>query len=441
MIKKNEIYTLTISGVGENGEGIGKIDGFAVFVPYALPEETVEITVVKVLKSYAYGKLLKVLKPSKHRIKPECPVFYKCGGCSFMHCDYGLELKIKTQKVRDCISRIGGLDMDVKETFGCEKPHYRNKSQYPVTPGGIGFFAPRSHRVIPVSDCLIQNEKSNRAAKVVGEYMELFHIKPYDETTGRGTVRHIYTRVSQTGTVMVCIVTSSRDLKSSESLVSMLKNEFGDNLSVIQNINTKNTNVILGNETVTLYGVDTITDKIGDLYFEISPHSFFQINPYQTKNLYDKVAELCEFDGTEHVLDLFCGIGTIGLYVSKYADKVTGVECVAPAIENAKRNAVLNGIKNADFFVGNSEDMAEKFPDSDVIIVDPPRKGCDEKLIHKIAEISPKKVVYVSCNPATLARDLKLFNLLGYSSGEVYPFDMFPRTSHVESVVLLKKRV
>ena len=307
MIKKNEIYTLTISGVGENGEGIGKIDGFTIFVPYALPEETVEITVVKVLKSYAYGKLLKVLKPSKHRIKPECPVFYRCGGCSFMHCDYKLELKIKTQKVRDCISRIGGLDMDVKETFGCERLHYRNKSQYPVTPGGIGFFAPRSHRVIPVSDCLIQNEKSNRAAKIVGEYMELFHVKPYDETTGRGTVRHIYTRVSQTGTVMVCIVTSSKNLKSSESLVSMLKNEFGDNLSVIQNINAKNTNVILGNETVTLYGEDTITDKIGDLYFEISPHSFFQINPYQTKNLYDKVAKLCGFDGTEHVLDLFCG--------------------------------------------------------------------------------------------------------------------------------------
>lgn len=439
MIKKNETYILAITGTGENGEGIGKIDGFAVFVPYALPSETVEVVIVKVLKNYAFGKIVKIIRPSAHRVLPQCPVFYKCGGCNFMHCDYELELQIKTQKVRDCITRIGGLDAEVKDTVGCFKTHYRNKSQYPVTPDGIGFFAPRSHRLVPFCDCLIQNEKSNIAAKIVKEYMDMFHVKAYDESTGRGSIRHIYTRVTQTGTVMVCVVTASKNLKNAQSLVSMLINEFGENLSVIQNINPKKTNVILGDETLTLYGNDTITDKIGDLYFEISPHSFFQINPYQTKNLYDKVLSLCEFDGTENVLDLFCGIGTIGLYVSRYVNHVIGVECVPPAIENAKRNAVLNNIKNADFFVGNAEEVAEKFAESDVVIIDPPRKGCDEKLIYSIAKTAPKKVVYVSCNPATLARDLKIFSSLGYFAKTLYPYDMFPKTAHVETVVLLSK--
>ena len=348
-----------------------------------------------------------------------------------MHCNYELELMNKTQRVKDCIQRIGGLDVKVEDTKGSTIMHYRNKSQYPVTPSGVGFYAPRSHRVVPVDDCLIQNERSNQVAGVVKEFMSLFHVKPYDEATKRGTIRHIYTRAALTGKLMVCIVTATRTLKNSEELVSMLKAEFGEDITVIQNINSKSSNVILGDENVVLCGDGVITDKIGDMYFEISPHSFFQINPYQTKHLYDMVVKLCDFTGGEKVLDLFCGIGTIGLYASKYAGYVVGVECVPQAIDNAKKNALLNGVKNAEFHVGNSEDIAQNFPESDIVILDPPRKGCEERLLHTIAKMEPKKIVYVSCNPATLARDMKILATLGYKADTVYPFDMFPRTSHV----------
>jgi len=437
MIEKNKTYTAEITGVGEKGEGIGRIDGFAVFIPYALLGETVEVLIVKVLKNYAFGKLINILNPSPHRTNPKCPVFYQCGGCDYHHCTYELELKNKTNKVKDCIERIGGLNIKVADTLGSTKMHYRNKSQFPVTPEGIGFYAPRSHRVIPVDNCLIQNEKSNRVIGIVKEYMENFHVKAYDEVTGKGVIRHIFTRCTLTNQMMVCIVTASKSLKDKEVLVSMLKAEFGEDISIIQNINPKNTNVILGRENILLNGQDVITDKIGDLYFEISPQSFFQINPEQTKVLYDKVAELADLKGTEKVLDLYCGIGTIGLYLARQADYVIGVECVPEAIENAKRNALLNNIKNAEFHVGNSEDMAENFADADVIIIDPPRKGCDEKLLQTIRDIAPQKVVYVSCNPATLARDLKILDSYGYKADIVYPVDMFPKTSHIECVTSL----
>ena len=439
MIEKNKTYKTEITGVGEKGEGIGRIEGFAVFIPYALIGETVEVLIVKVLKNYAFGKLINIITPSSQRIKPKCPVFYQCGGCDYHHCTYEMELENKTNKVRDCIQRIGGLEISVADTLGSTKMHYRNKSQFPVTPDGIGFYAPRSHRVIPIDNCLIQHEKSNRVIAVVKQFMEAFHLKPYNEETGKGVIRHIFTRCTLTNQMMVCIVTASKDLKHADSLVSMLKKEFGEDISIIQNINPKNTNVILGKENILLNGENTVTDKIGDLFFEISPQSFFQINPEQTKVLYDKVAELADLKGTEKVLDLYCGIGTIGLYLSNMAESVTGVEIVPEAIENAKRNAILNGIKNAEFYVGSSEDLAENFKDVDVIIIDPPRKGCDEKLLKTIDEISPKKVVYVSCNPATLARDLKILDGYGYKADTVYPVDMFPRTSHVEAVTLLQR--
>ncbi len=440
MIEKNKTYTVVITGVGEKGEGIGKIDNFAVFIPYALLGETVEVLIVKVLKSYAFGKLLNIIIPSPERVKPECPVFYKCGGCDYQHCSYTMELANKTNKIKDCIQRIGRLNIEVADTHGSTKMHYRNKSQFPVTPDGIGFYAPRSHRVIPVNDCLIQNEKSNRVIDIVKQFMADFHVKPYNETTGKGVIRHIFTRCTLTNQVMVCIVTASKSLKNPEVLVSMLKSEFGEDISIIQNINSKNTNVILGKENILLNGENVVTDKIGDLYFEISPQSFFQINPEQTKALYDKVVELADLKGIEKVLDLYCGIGTIGLYLAKYAESVIGVECVPEAIENAKRNAILNNIKNAEFYVGNSEDLAENFSDADVIIIDPPRKGCDEKLLKTINNISPQKVIYVSCNPATLARDLKILDEYGYKTDTVYPYDLFPKTSHVECATLLTKK-
>lgn len=439
MVEKNKTYIIEITGTGEKGEGVGRYNGFAVFVPYALAGETVEVLIVKVLKNYAFGKIRKIITPSHYRRTPECSVFYQCGGCDYQHCSYEYELKCKTQKVKDCISRIGGLDITVENTIGYKNLHYRNKSQFPVTTDGIGFYAPRSHRVVPVENCLIQNEKSNRVIGIVKSFMTDFHVKPYDELTEKGMIRHIFTRCSAVGQVMVCIVTASEDLKNSDVLVSMLKNEFGENISVIQNINPKNTNVVLGSKNIVLYGNGVITDKIGDLFFEISPQSFFQINPGQTKILYDKIVELGNFNGTERVLDLYCGIGTISLYIAGHVGSVVGVECVPQAIENAKRNALLNGVKNAEFYTGNAEDMADKFPDSNVIVIDPPRKGCDAKLLETINNISPEKVIYVSCNPATFARDLKILNSYGYNADKVYPVDMFPRTSHVETVVLLSQ--
>ncbi len=439
MIEKNQTYQVTITGMGEKGEGVAKIDNFAVFIPYALIGETIEVLIVKVLKSYAYGKMLNIIKPSRERIEPKCPVFYKCGGCDLQHCTYNQELEFKTNKVKDCIKRIGSLNIKVNNTLGYEQNYYRNKSQFPVSPDGIGFYSPRSHRVVPIENCLTQNENSNKAMNIVKEFMELFHIKPYDESTKKGVIRHIFTRCALTNQVMVCIVTATENLKSADSLVSMLKNEFGEDVSVIQNINTKNTNIILGDKNKILNGNGVIIDKIGDKFFEISPHSFFQINPHQTKALYDKVLEVAQFEGNERVLDLYCGIGTISLYVAPYVESVIGVECVPQAIENAKKNSMLNNIKNAEFYVGNAEDMAEKFPDNDVIIVDPPRKGCDEKLLNTIKDLAPKKIIYVSCNPATLARDLKILTGYGYTAHEVWPVDMFPRTAHVENVVLLTK--
>lgn len=439
-VKKNETYTVTISGTGEKGEGIGRIDNFAVFVPYALLGETVEILIVKVQKNYAYGKILKIISPSKHRKLPQCPSFFKCGGCDFWHCSYEYELQYKTDKVRDCIKRIGGIDVTVNDTKGSTNLHYRNKSQFPVTEDGIGFYAQRSHRVVQVENCLIQDEKSNRAAKIVESFMRDFHVKPYNEQTKKGVIRHIYTRCTKTGTLMVCIVATSKDIKNIDSLLSMLKKEFSDNISVILNINNKNTNVILGEKNIVLWGDEVITDKIGELYFEISPHSFFQINSYQTKTLYDEVVKLADFNGTENVLDLYCGIGTISLYIAKYVNKVVGIECVEPAVINAKKNAKLNNIKNAEFYVGKSEDIADKFPESDVIIVDPPRKGCDNKLLKTIDDISPKKLIYVSCNPSTLARDMKILEEYGFETKHVQPIDMFPKTSHVECVCILKRK-
>lgn len=440
MIEKNAVYTMTITGTGTEGEGVGKVDGFTVFVPDTLLGEEIEVLIVKVLKNYAYGKLMAVIKPSKHRVQPECPYFYQCGGCTFWHTDYSYELDYKTRKVQDCLRRIGKLDMPIEDCIGNEEiQRYRNKALFPVTSAGIGFFAPRSHRLIPVEQCRIQHTINDKILQVVAGYMQEFAIPGYDEASHTGTVRNIFTRTAAaTGEVMVAIVTRTPDLPHKQVLIQRLT-EAGAT-SIIQNINPNKTNVALGKESIQLYGKPYITDKIGDLMFEISLHSFYQVNPVQTKRLYDKVVEFAEFHGTETVFDLYCGIGTIALYVARHVKKVIGVECVPAAIENAKRNAELNGIQNADFLVGKTEEEAKKLGRADVVIVDPPRKGCDMALLQAMRDIAPEKIVYVSCNPATLARDLQILQEFGYTTVKAQPLDMFHRTAHVETVVLMSRK-
>lgn len=441
MLEKNSEHTIEITGTGTDGEGVGRADGFAVFVPFALLGEKVRVKILKSQKTYAFGKLLEVIEPSEYRTTPKCKYFYKCGGCSFWHLDYKAELEYKTQKVVDCIKRIGGLDVEVLPTIGaksCER--YRNKAQFPVTTEGIGFFAQRSHRLISIEDCIIQNEINEEIINTVREFMFEFAIRPYDETQHIGDIRHILTRVAEeTGEIMVCIVTRAKKLRHSDELVKKLCEVNSNIVSIIQNINQEKTNVALGNTDIILYGKPFIKDKIGDLQFEISPHSFYQVNHKQTKIMYDKVVEFAGLTRLDTVFDLYCGVGTISLYVAKYAKKVVGVECVEEAVLDARKNAELNGITNAEFHIGNAEEIAETLGNADVVIIDPPRKGCDEKLLKTIAKIAPKRLVYVSCNPATLARDLKILTELGYIANTIQPLDMFPRSPHVESVVMMSR--
>jgi len=442
MLDKNSEHLIEITGTGTEGEGVGRVDGFAVFVPFALLGEKVKIKILKSQKTYAFGKLLEVIDPSKHRTEPKCKYFYKCGGCTFWHLDYEAELEYKTQKVTDCIKRIGGIDIEVMQTIGsqsCER--YRNKAQFPVTPEGIGFFAQRSHRLISVDDCIIQNEINEEIIDTVREFMFEFAIRPFDEAEHTGDIRHIYTRVAEeTGEIMVCIVTRAKKLRHSEELVERLCRISPNIVSIVQNINQEKTNVALGNTSILLFGKPFITDKLGQLQFEISPHSFYQVNHKQTKVMYDKVVEFAGLTKSDTVFDLYCGIGTISLYVAKYAKRVVGVECVEQSVLDARKNAELNGITNAEFYVGNAEEVAETLGSADVVIIDPPRKGCDEKLLKTIAKISPKRVVYVSCNPATLARDLKILTELGYVVKTIQTIDMFPRSPHVECVVLIERK-
>lgn len=440
---KNEIYEIEITGLTSEGNGVGRIDGMAVFVPYALPEETVRVKILKVNKSYAYGKMLDVLKPSPERTAPLCPVFFRCGGCGLRHMTYNAELKFKTDKVRQDLKRIGGLDIPVEN---CEpSPEisgYRNKAQYPVgaSDGKIctGFFAKRTHDIIPIDSCLIQSDFSRIAADSVKEYMKRANAAPYDEKSGKGCIRHIYVRNSKKEALLT-IVTAYKNIPCRDLLVDIVRKNCPFVCGIVQNVNPKKTNVVMGSENITLWGEPYLTDKLCGLKFEISPMSFYQVNHDQTERLYACAAELAEVKNTDTVLDLYCGIGTISLFMARHAGKVYGVEIVPQAIENAKKNAEINGIENAEFVVGDAKTAAERFSDADVVIIDPPRAGCDAAVIDHIVRIAPERVVYVSCNPSTLARDLKIFSEKGYEPKIAHPFDLFPRTEHVETVCLLLK--
>lgn len=449
-VEKNQTYTMSITDIGTNGEGIGRIDGYTVFVEGALPEEVIKVLIVKTKKHFSYGKLLEILEPSPHRVTPACPVAAKCGGCQLQHLSYEGQLSFKTKKVKDHLERIGGFSgISVGYAKGMEEPwRYRNKAQFPV--GGktgepeIGFYAKRSHRIIDTPVCMLQNKINDQIVKIIRAFLTEYEIPLYDETTHRGLVRHILTRIGRrTGEIMVCLVVNGRKLPHCDVLVERLR-EIEGMTSIVLNVNTAQTNVILGTEVHVLWGKETIRDYIGDVQFEISPLSFYQVNPLQTQVLYQTALDFAELEGNETVLDLYCGIGTISLFFAQKAKHVFGVEIVPEAIADAKRNAALNGMNNADFAVGAAEDVIprlyeEKGITADVVVVDPPRKGCDSVLLDTIAAISPKKVVYVSCDSATLARDLAYLCPKGYTIEKVQVVDMFPHTVHVETVVLLSK--
>ena len=449
-VEKNQTYTMSITDIGTNGEGIGRIDGYTVFVEGALPEEVIKVLIVKTKKHFGYGKLLEILEPSPHRVTPACPVAAKCGGCQLQHLSYEGQLAFKTKKVKDHLERIGGFSgISVGYAKGMEEPwRYRNKAQFPV--GGktgepeIGFYAKRSHRIIDTPVCMLQNKINDQIVKIIRAFLTEYEIPLYDETIHRGLVRHILTRIGRrTGEIMVCLVINGRKLPHCDVLVERLR-EIEGMTSIVLNVNTAQTNVILGTEVHVLWGKETIRDYIGDVQFEISPLSFYQVNPLQTQVLYQTALDFAKLEGNETVLDLYCGIGTISLFFAQKAKHVFGVEIVPEAIADAKRNAALNGMNNADFAVGAAEDVIprlyeEKGITADVVVVDPPRKGCDSVLLDTIAAISPKKVVYVSCDSATLARDLAYLCPKGYTIEKVQVVDMFPHTVHVETVCLLSK--
>ena len=448
-VEKNRNYIVDISGLTGEGFGVARIEGFTVFVDGALPEEQAEIRIVKVLKNYAFGKLLKTIKASPGRIEPPCGVVKRCGGCQLQHMSYEAQLQFKTRQVKDAIERIGKLkDVTIYDTIGMDDPwRYRNKAQFPVGMGGdvmIGFYANRSHEIIDTPQCAIQDAVNDNVIQTVSEFIKKYDISVYDENTGKGLIRHIVTRKGfRTGEVMVCIVINGDSIPCDKALAEMLLSSIENLKSVVLNINKKKTNVILGDRNIIIFGEEAIYDYIGEFKFRISPLSFFQINPIQTEVLYSKALEYADLKGDETVFDAYCGIGTISLFLSNKARKVYGVEIVSQAIDNAKENAKLNGIKNVEFIAGESEtvipELYNKGIKADVIVVDPPRKGCDEKLLDVIAQMGPERVVYVSCNPATLARDLKYLTERGYGVKEIQPVDMFPQTVHVETITLIKR--
>jgi len=448
-LSKNKTYIIEITGLTHDGQGVGKIAGFVVFVDNVLIGETVQIKIVKQTKSYAVGIVLRIEKSSDKRIEPFCPVFGKCGGCSIQHMSYEEQLKFKTDTVRQSLKRIGGLEkVQVYDAIGMEKPfHYRNKVQYPVGTDNanlkIGFYEKGSHNIIDSSECEIQPKESNEIRDIVRDFCNDRNVSIYDEKSGKGLLRHVMVRMGfKTGEIMVVLVINGQKLPHSDELIKMLCEQYPNISSIILNVNTRNTNIILGDKNICIYGNEYISDYIGKYRFNISPLSFFQVNPVQTEVLYGKALEYAGLTGGETVFDLYCGIGTISLFLSERAKKVIGVEVVPEAIADAKGNAELNGITNVDFLVGEAEKVIPQLYEegirADVVVVDPPRKGCDQTLLNTLVEMRPRRVVYISCNPSTLARDLKFLCENGFEVKEVQPVDMFGWTGHVESIIWMQ---
>ncbi|MDM5206114.1 23S rRNA (uracil(1939)-C(5))-methyltransferase RlmD [Cytobacillus kochii] len=444
-VKKNDYIDVTFEDLTHEGAGVAKVDGYPLFVPNALPGEKAQIKVLKTSKGYGFGKLIETYEESPYRVTAPCPIYKECGGCQLQHLSYEGQLLAKQKQVRDVLTRIGKLEnVTVHPTIGMSDPwRYRNKSQVPIGEheGGLigGFYQQRSHQIIDMKSCLIQQEKNDEVIQKVKEICNKNGVRAYDEQRHKGDLRHIMARYGLvTGDVMIVLVTKAKDLPNRKKIIADITENITGVKSIVQNVNPKKTNVIMGDETRVLWGQEVIYDYIGDVRFAISARSFYQVNPEQTKVLYDKALEYAALTGKEEVIDAYCGIGTISLFLAQKAKSVFGVEIVPEAIEDAKRNAELNNITNANFAVGKAEEVIpawyEKGHKADVLVVDPPRKGCDEALLQTIIDMKPKKVVYVSCNPGTLARDLRVLEDGGYRTVEVQPVDMFPQTSHVEVV-------
>ena len=453
---KNEDYQVLIEDMGNDGEGIGHVQGMTVFVKDAVVGDLAEVKIVKVKKNIAYGRLMKLITPSPYRVEPVCDKAKRCGGCTMQQVSYEQQLEYKWNKVKNCLQRIGKMEnveaIMEKPAYGMNNPfHYRNKAQFPVgrDKNGnvvIGFYAGRSHDIIDTESCAIGAPVNDKIVAIVRSFIEDNHISTYDEETGRGLVRHILIRVGfTTKEIMVCLVTNGNKLPHSEILIDELVKIDGMT-SICLNVNMENTNRILGDKCITLWGQSYITDYIGDIKYQISPLSFYQVNPVQTNVLYNKALEYADLSGDETVWDMYCGIGTISLFLAQKAKKVYGVEIVPQAIDDARHNAEINGITNAEFFVGKAEevvpDIYKKGGDgshADVVVVDSPRKGCDQVLLDTLVHMAPERIVYVSCDPATLARDVKILQEKGYVAKKVAVVDQFCHSGHVETVVLLSK--
>ncbi|OON90187.1 MAG: 23S rRNA (uracil-5-)-methyltransferase RumA [Candidatus Epulonipiscium fishelsonii] len=443
LVEKNKNYTVTIKDIGSNGEGIGKYNDFAIFVPNCVTGDEVEVKIIKTNKNFAVGKIIRIVNFSNIRVPQKCNFATQCGGCQFQHVNYEYQLEWKQNKVKNALYRIGGIQVVVNHTIGMPAPfYYRNKAQYPIQKINdeiqIGFYANKSHNIINIDKCIIQDEINESIIKIVKDFLITYNVSIYKEENHNGLIRHLVIRSGYYNkNVMICLVINGDNLPYKDKLVEMLCN-ITQITSVILNFNKNKTNVILGDKYNTIFGADTIQDNIGNLIFNLSPLSFFQVNPIQTNILYKIVEEYADLKGTETVLDLYCGIGTITLTLAQNAKKVYGVEIVEQAIKDAKQNALNNNINNVEFIVGKAEEIDfEIHPD--IVVLDPPRKGCELSLINTLLDMLPSKIIYVSCDPATLARDISYLKEQ-YHVEKVQPIDMFPHTNHVETVVLMSRK-
>ena len=444
MPEKNRVYRARIEGYTSEGLGVARIDGQAVFVHRALRGEDCDVLILKVLKNAAFGKAVRVYEPSPHRVEPDCPYYGRCGGCDFRHMDRTEELAAKRQRVQDALRRIGGSAVTVEGIDGGAPLHYRNKSQYPVAAdGSVGFYKARSHQVVPVTQCLIQKPQADAAAQALRTYIASCGVSCYDEKTRRGLVRHLYIRTNGAGQSLICVVANGKKLPREEELVRLLRQAAPETVGVVLGVNTQPTGAVLGTEYRTLWGADVLTDTLCGLTFRLSVPSFYQVNREMAERLYARAVEFAGLTGTETVLDLYCGAGTITQVMARHAGRVIGAEIVPEAIEDAKANAKRNNVENVEFFCGDASavaaDLAARGLRPDVICVDPPRKGLAPEVVRAAAQMAPQRIVYVSCDPATLARDVKLFGQEGYEAVRAAAVDMFPGTANVETVVLLSK--
>ena len=461
-MQKNDVATITIEDVGVGGEGIGKVDGYTLFVKDAIIGDVCEVKVIKAKKNYGYARLMNIVKPSKNRVDARCPYARKCGGCQIQEMSYEAQIEFKENKIKGNLVRIGGFDKEFIESVmepvvGMEEPfYYRNKAQFPFGTDKegnpvTGFYAGRTHDIIPNTDCMLGVDINKEILEIILSFMKKYGIKSYDEKTGKGLIRHALIRFGfTTKEIMVCLVINGKKIPHVDELIEKLSTLKGMT-SITTSTNTKNTNVIMGNSYETIWGQGYIEDYIGDVKYQISPLSFYQVNPVQTEKLYGLALEYADLKGEETVWDLYCGIGTISLFLARSAKQVYGVEIVPQAIDDAKNNAKINNIKNAEFYVGKAEDILPTYYEdykrehngekayADVIVVDPPRKGCDETLLNTMTEMRPERIVYVSCDSATLARDLKILCENGYKIDKVRGVDQFPNTVHIESVVQLSR--